>query len=718
MDGHGEDQDQKDRVFWAASTYPSEDFRIDAKDDSSKPINKIHTSPKAFRDQMVQIAAHAYARTTSRKWAAHLRFLEIQSSAKEERDSKALVLRDKADVTSHSYVAVSYCWDRSGAAWFSEQTPSKLSIFESSSSLREVSGSDVLCRAVKFAHHHGCENIWMDQYCIDQNDPVDKQDGIQAMDIVYQASQHPVAILESYVDTQEKVDALATLFTGEMIAMDHLEELEEVLEILVDDAWFTRAWTLQEAVSAGSSMRVLIGCPVEADKPEEFGSIPGEIETTIWDLQTAMVTARNWMEEFFAAGVLEDDGTATRISNYADELFNMLPDILPAASDTAWANDRARDPSDRQICNAAEAINTLQNRKNSVFSDRLGIVGNLCDYEIRLNSDVLEHMPFAFSTCVHTLAILNGDTSLLARYSDPHSRSYLARDGRNSVGFTSDPLDSAGVNYGFSWGPVPWGSLRNIEYFDQHDEPLKLAPATLTLKGLRVRGTLWSILSSVNLRELQAQFSREWEEELEAQRNATISIEDVDKRSTPLAEDFVSTLLQNLYQRGHHELTRTLWDFFQPRKEESIASRKSESLYSFEEIFGPRAVRNIASIKTGLRVQSLGIVPLVEGAQPTITRAMLDDVCSKGSLLFGAKHGSFEPRVYFESCKMGDCVFTPRTDLGDRICTESLYRSQAVSWRVSLVTHSEDGPEILHCHGRRRGIYRTDDLDVIEYYLE
>ena len=718
MDDHGGEHYAKDRVFWAASTYPSEDFEISERDDSSQPINKIHSSPEALRDQMVQIAKHAYARAASRLWASSLRLLETQSSAKKSGESEVLVLQDKTNVTSQSYVAVSYCWDRSAAAWFQGQLSSRLLIFQSGS-LREESSLDVLCRAVKFAEHHGCRNIWMDQYCIDQNDPVDKQDGIQAMDIVYQSSQYPVAILESYIDTQGKVDALATIFTGEMNEIDHLEELEEALETLLDDAWFTRAWTLQEAVSAGSPMKVLIGCPVEASKPDEFGCIRGEIETTIWDLQTAMVTARNWMEELFAVGVLEDDSIATNISNYADELFNMIPDILPEASATAWSNDRAHDPSDRQICSAAEAVNTLQDRKNSVFSDRLGIVGNLCDYEIRLKSDVLERLPYAFSTCVHTLAILNGDTSLLARYSDPYSRSYLARDGRNSLGFSSDPSDAPMASYGFSWGPVPWGSLRNIEYFDQHDEPLKLTPATLTVKGLRVRGTLWSILSSIELLEMQAQFQERWKRELKAQEDINVSIKDMDDRSTSLAEDFVSTLLQTLYGHGLHELTQSLWNYFQPRKEEAIASRKAQSLYSFEEIFGPRASHDIESIRRGLRVQSLGIVPSVEGAQPSIMRVMLEDMCSKGSLTFGAQIGSPEPRVYFESCNMGDLIFTPYTDLGDRICTESVYRSQAVSWRVYRPTHHLDGGrQILHCLGRRRGIYRMDDLEISEYCME
>ena len=447
-----------------------------------------------------------------------MRFLEIQSAVKRDHLhqiphdgmgieagslSDFLILKEKQDIASLSYVAVSYCWDRSAASWFYDRNSyHQMTIFQSGS-LREMSDSDVLYRAFKFAEYHGCRNIWMGQFCIDQSDPVDKQDGIQAMDIVYQSSQYSVAILECYIDSQAKVNALASLFTGDMIELDRLKDLEEILDDLAEDAWFTRAWTLQEAVSAGSLMKVLLGCAIEAYKPEEFGSIPGEIETTIWDLQTAMVTARNWMEELFAAGVLEDDTMATNISNYADELFNMRPDILPAVE--SWSNSHPVDSSDRQICSAAELL--IACRIGKILCSRTDWVLSVIfvTMKLGLKSDVLDDMLFSFSTCVHTLAILNGDTSLLGRYSDPYQRSYLSRDGRNPVGFQSDLTDSA-MGFGFSWGSPPWSSLRNIEYFDQHDEPLKLTPAILTSKGLRVKGVLWSMKSSIDLSELQSTF--------------------------------------------------------------------------------------------------------------------------------------------------------------------------------------------------------------------
>ena len=718
------------RRFWAASTYPSEDFKIDEKDDRSKPLNKIHASSKAFRDQILQIANHSFVRTSSRQWAARLRFLEVdncQASSNGEtwldaKDASAIsspisvTLQRKRDAATVPYVAISYCWNRSGASWFPSKKAPRVRIKQNDGSL-VVSESDVILRALRFASCRGCRHIWMDQFCINQNDPVDKQDGIQAMDLVYQSSQHPVAILESFIDTQERMRAFSSLFTGEMVEESQLEDLDEALEILAEDAWFTRAWTLQEAVSSGLSMRVLIGCDRSLTKPKEFGFISGEIGTTLWDIQVAMITARNWMEEFLAAGSLEDEGVAISISNCADTIYNMMPDILPAG--TAWSDSRPRASSDRQTCTAAEAVNALQERKNSVFSDRLGIIGNLCDFEIRLQSDVLEQKDFAFSTCVHTLAILNGDTSLLGRYSDPYCRSYLSRDGRNSVGFLSDPTDSAERSFGFSWGPVPWGSLRNIEYFDQHDEALKLEPATLSLEGLRVRGTLWSIDSSVELPELQIRFRERWNQELRAQEDRSVPITDTVERSDPIAKDFVSSLLETLYDRGLHGIALTLWNFFQPREGGSIHSRKSQPRYSFEEIFGPHRRLDICDIKHDLRVQILWIVHPSEAPEPSIMMVMLDNVCSTGRLLLGSPLGSGRmPQAFFESCKVGDIVFTPRTSLGDKICFESVYRTQAVSWRVTLADESEDGCRTVHCLGRRRGIYRMDNLKPAECCLE
>ena len=142
---------------------------------------------------------------------------------------------------------------------------------------------------------------------------------------MYQHSSYPVAILESYIGTQDQLNAFASLFTGEIIKLEELDHLEEVLEVLVKDNWFQRALTLQEAASSGSTIRLLIGCPPHLTKPTSLGDINGDIEISLFDLQNAMVTARNYMEEFLSLPEFFDDGQFISISNLANDLYELLP---------------------------------------------------------------------------------------------------------------------------------------------------------------------------------------------------------------------------------------------------------------------------------------------------------------------------------------------------------------------------------------------------------
>ena len=323
---------------------------------------------------------------------------------------------------------------------------------------------------------------------------------------MYQNASHPVTLLESYINDQAELDALTSLMTGTRVEPDQIEALERVLEMLSEDAWFTRAWTLQEATSAGSKMLLLIACDPRLEKSDEFGSVPGEIEISIWEFHNAMILVRNLIENSLASGVLENTYLAISVSNLADILFGYLPEIYP---------DDINDPNapHRQICNASEAINCLRERKNSHFPDRLAILANMCDYEIRIDTRVLEMPQYAFSTCVLTLAILNGDTSLLGRYRDPQERAYASINGQTHIGYRRDISDLC-PRYGFSWGPDPKGCLENIEFYEVHQDQFVLRPASLSGHGLTVRGILWLISHKIIVTETQAEFASWYQKEL------------------------------------------------------------------------------------------------------------------------------------------------------------------------------------------------------------
>lgn len=491
-----------DQIFWAN------------KDDTAQPFNEIHSTSEKMRQQMIEISDYRTDRRAARLWVENMRFL-VQDCNEGDRDLQDC-LHSITEVNSlprtkltrpptlsvktrkllekpSSYVALSYSWNREFVDWFPIQD--SVVICDENLLRREsYSPSEVLFRALAYAAHKNVHAIWIDQDCINQKDPSDKEHGIQAMDIVYQEASHPIAVLETYLETQAEVDSLFSLLEFTPFEPCQIGVLADVLGSLVTDSWFTRAWTLQESLSAGVTMVLLIGCGTQLNKPEFFGPTPGEIEISIWDFQMAMVYARLVIEEHLSAKTWPNDDEAIQASNFADELYNLFPSIYPS--------DRSgpRDSSHRQSCSAAEAIRYLADRSNSFFPDRLSILANLCNYECRISSKILEMPQYAFTTCAMTLAILNGDMSLLGGHQGEdlmvRGESHInARSFRNV--FEENDTDSLSETFGFSWGPKPTGSLKNVRYRDEHGDMLRLTPSTISQDGLRVSGMLWQDRKSV-----------------------------------------------------------------------------------------------------------------------------------------------------------------------------------------------------------------------------
>ena len=154
------------------------------------------------------------------------------------------------------YVAVSYCWNRERSDWSPSDSDKPLQVICEDLSRRPSNApSDVLYRSMAYAKAQNVNAIWIDQECIDQNDTVEKGDAIQQMDLAYQESDHPVAVLVFCFLTQIELDVFASICDLVLYTFDpsQIEVLESVLGALTDtdEKWFERAWTLQESVSAG-----------------------------------------------------------------------------------------------------------------------------------------------------------------------------------------------------------------------------------------------------------------------------------------------------------------------------------------------------------------------------------------------------------------------------------------------------------------------------------
>ena len=739
--------------------------------DVDQSLRHIQPSPEHLREQIVRLSKHGYRRSRARGWVTKMRFLIINqlsgvertSSKSESGLSEVLVhlsspspqdansqnhtlqlARRSALKDASAYVAVSYCWNRAHSECSPVTRNKSLQVSCENLSRRPTNApSDVLYRSIAYAEAQNINAIWIDQECIDQSDPVEKEMAIQEMDMVYEESNYPIAVLEFSFQTQNELDVFASICDQVLYTFDpsQIEVLESVLQDLVEETWFERAWTLQESVSAGAEMKLLLGCP-GLQKSPDFGLTPGEFEITIFDFQNAMVNVRGYIEEGLAASVWPDSSSAVNASNCADILWNYIPTSIPYSSPGTWKPDA---PHGR-VRNAAQALTSLDNRFNSYFPDRLAILANLCDYEYRINTKVLEFPNSSFTVCSLTLAVMNGDMSLLGGYRgeeeglrDKDGRSAwfmgLAENCRsNGLVYRNDDHDQQSNTYGFSWGPKPSACLRNITYLEEYGAMFRLKPATLSMHGLRVCGVLWDVNCTVNVPKTQREFVSRWQEEVAFQVGEGLF--DGLERQKSLVQDFFWLLLHELIESGFCELSRTIWNFVQPPgRVKFFATEEYDSTgaplpYSYDMIFGHLVQSSAADqhlaydeqeVRSRIFAPHLGFDPENEAAdRPILERLLIEQVCEKGVLLCAAPMDvslNKQPCVWFEACKMGDQMFTPVTDVGDGVA-HSRYRNQAMSWRVVATGQSADDCKVLHCLGRRRGIWRLEGLGHQDYILD
>lgn len=107
----------------------------------------------------------------------------------------------------------------------------------------------IIRRADNYAVVHKVPYIWIDQECIDQDDPADKEPGIQAMDPVYRRAKHTVGLLDTPITSQNALDALSyacwqhKTWNSTEYQREESVPLLEIFFKLAQDPWFSRAWT-------------------------------------------------------------------------------------------------------------------------------------------------------------------------------------------------------------------------------------------------------------------------------------------------------------------------------------------------------------------------------------------------------------------------------------------------------------------------------------------
>ena len=167
-----------------------------------------------------------------------------------------------------------------------------------------------------------------------------------------------------------------------------------------------------------------------------------------------------------------------RISRAMDRWFSMVPP----------ESFSEYDPDKRSACNAAEALHFLSKRRNSIVADRLAILANLCNYEVRLNSNELDRLGYNFGICAFVLSILSGDMSLLNGHVE------MMQGQRGKVDFLeSDNVCALTRRPGYTWCPPASANLDGMVYLDRDKDHLCASVISLAEAGLLVQGWLWVV---------------------------------------------------------------------------------------------------------------------------------------------------------------------------------------------------------------------------------
>ncbi|KAH8601968.1 heterokaryon incompatibility protein-domain-containing protein [Bisporella sp. PMI_857] len=431
-----------------------------------------------------------------------------------ERLNLRLTEAGELDGCNH-YVALSYCWQQLETIedhGIDHHPPVGYNIETIRGVRMNRAPPIVIHRAIRYAAAYGFRLIWIDQECIEQDDVMEKQQSIQSMHLIYRQAKQTVALLTSPVLKQPHLDifdaigstdghkAVVTSWWKEenkelFESMDFFKRGIELTEILANDRWFSRAWTLQESLVAGGPLHFLIPCHSSLHRPKWLGPIPQQLVLSESFINTCLANS------FFN---LLGARAAQKFNGYSELCFrgektkNVLLDAIPAYK---MSPQVAKYPQLARL-SALDACNMLLDRGILESSDLIAILGNLCQYQIRLDTSNISGAGLSFSICALALSLLNGDISL-----------FLALE------HALEPFSLAEVRWKFGRG-ISVASLSEGSNF-AHKADIsnsiylpswicRIQPAVLTVSGPLVAGTLWSFDDKIDFVDERELFEDRW----------------------------------------------------------------------------------------------------------------------------------------------------------------------------------------------------------------
>lgn len=194
--------------------------------------------------------------------------------------------------------------------------------------------------------------------------------------------------------------------------------------------------------------------------------------------------------------------------------MGLSPSKVKAIAIDCWIGNN----KPRGSCNAAVAYTLLKDRECGDPWDVVAILGNLCDYSLRLDTTRLTELGIPIETCILSLSLMNGDLSLLApeHYWQAEARrrgklrksSTAARDTDSYVEPRPSIEDFEFLhNDGFDF--------KRLSAQSMHTEGPVVGRNSINLFRLseqkcQIPGSLWEISHFIKLEKLRDYYAEDW----------------------------------------------------------------------------------------------------------------------------------------------------------------------------------------------------------------
>jgi hypothetical protein len=224
------------------------------------------------------------------------------------------------------------------------------------------------------------------------------------MDLVYQLSEHPVALLGRPLQIESELDLLTDILSGNLVDRDHNFRLSRattvrkarktlwLLREITRDIWWGRAWTFQENYRGGLRMRLLIRHNQSLERQKLryhiFDKIPGELYVRSMTFSTE--TTRLCL-------ALRSAGA------------KLLPDDVCRINDVLLAAGRYTAVLNESSAMTPTIVADIESRGLLKPWDRLAILANCCQYPVRLDYEALSKQRCSLSLSVLAMCSLNGE---------------------------------------------------------------------------------------------------------------------------------------------------------------------------------------------------------------------------------------------------------------------------------------------------------------------